>query len=142
MEKGNRLTLLVSMFLSLVVGAGSAIMAAEKEVVVLADNATSQVMPTENATANVKKTATTASVKKQTRQVTGLVTAISGNHLDVKKGNKTFALKVEEGIVIKSGDTEKSLADLKVGDKIMAKYVESGGVLIARSIYLKIDAGK
>jgi len=141
-KKRNGRALLALMLISLLVGAGPAVVAAENEGTALADNAPSHITPTEKATANIKKMAAPASAKKQTRQVTGLVTAISGNHLNVKKGDKTFAFKVEEGIVIKSSKAEKSLSDLKVGDKVMAKYVETGGVLIARSIHMKTDAGK
>ena len=142
MKKQNGLAFLASMFFSLVVCTGSGVMAADNKVAEMIDDAPSQAMPAEKATANIKKMATTASVKKQTRQLTGLVTAISENRLSVKKGDKTFALRVEDGTVIKSSDVKKSLADLKVGDKIMAKYIEEGGVLIARSIYLKIASGK
>jgi len=124
------------------VGTGAAVIAAEGEVVGLAGNAASQATPAEKATGDIKKISAPAAVKKQTRQVTGLVTEISGNHLGVKKGDRMFALKVEDGIVVQSRGAEKSLADLKVGDKIMVKYVENGGVRIARSIHLKTDAIK
>lgn len=142
MEKRNGLARLALALFGLVVGTGLAVMAAENEVAGLVDHGPSQIVPAEKATADIKKMAAPISAKKQTRQVTGSVIAISGDHLNVKKGNKTFALKVEEGIVIKSSGLEKSLADLKVGDKIMAKYVEKSGVLIARSIHLKNDIGK
>jgi len=142
MEKKNGIVLLASFLFSLVVGVGAPVVAAENDVTGLIDNAPLQSIPAEKSTAKIKKIATKASVKQQTRQITGLVASISGNQLTVKKGNKTFVFQVDEGIVIKSNDKVKSLSDLKTGDKIMAKYIEKDGVQIARSIYLKIDAGK
>lgn len=136
-KKRTRLALLALMLFSLAVGGGSGAMAAQNEAAGLTDEASPQVGSAEMATTGIEKMATTASMKKQIRQVTGFVTSISGSHFTVKKGVKTFDFQVGEGIVIKSDDTKKSLADLKVGDKVMTKYVETGGVRIARSIYLK-----
>jgi len=142
MKNRNGRALLASMLFSLVVGTRPEVMAAENKAVGLADNLPSQITLAEKATADIKNTVPVSVKKQQVRQITGLVTAISGNHLNVKKGNKAFAFKVEEGMVIRSGSVGKSLSDLKVGDKIMVKHIENGGVLIARSIHLKIDTGK
>lgn len=71
------------------------------------------------------------------RQLTGQVTEITGDRLHLIKGKQSHVFHVGSGTVVKSGKAHRTLADVKIGDKVTTKYVEARGVLMARSIHLK-----
>lgn len=70
--------------------------------------------------------------KAATKQVTGEVTAV-----DAKA--KTITVKGKKGDVVITVD-DKTLADVKAGDKVTAKYTEADGKNTAKSVEKKAAA--
>lgn len=89
-----------------------------------------------------EKKAEPAAEKKapvKVKQVTGDVTAVDtkANTITIKgkKGDVTVACDAKTKI--KMGKETKTLADIKVGDKVTAKYTETDGKMTAKSIAIK-----
>lgn len=87
------------------------------------------------------------SVKKEASkrtQVTGNILAIdaAGKLLTVKGRKGDVALSIEDKTTIKEGKDPKVFSDLKTGDKVTVKYVESDGKKIAKSVKIKADSKK
>jgi len=80
--------------------------------------------------------------KPKVKQVTGDVKAVDTKAMTVTV-TKMVKGKAEETVVtvndktkIKMGEAKKALADLKVGDKVTAKYKEVEGKNVAKSIII------
>lgn len=96
--------------------------------------------------ADEKKAAPAMEQKKapvKVKQVTGDVAAVDAkaNTITVKgkKGDVTVACDAKTKMMM--GKEAKTLADIKVGDKVTVKYTESDGKMTAKSIAIK-TAGK
>lgn len=93
------------------------------------------------AIAEEKKEAAPAEKKApaKVKQVTGEVTAIdaTAKTLTVKGRAGDVALTADDKTSVKVGKEQKSLADVKVGDKVRVKYTEMDGKNVAKSIIVK-----
>ena len=78
------------------------------------------------------------------KQVTGEVTAIdaAAKTLTVKGKAGEVALTADDKTTVKIGKEKKTLADVKVGDKITVKYAEMDGKNVAKSIIVKAAPAK
>jgi hypothetical protein len=78
----------------------------------------------------------------KTRQVTGNVTAIDtkSNRVTIEKKNKRVTVSVGEKSDIIQCITKRSITDIMIGDKVTAKYVESGVEKRAKSITIRDSA--
>lgn len=128
---------------SLVLGAGIAFAATSESTEYSkkpeAPKATTAPAPTESK----RKTATPAEKETATdRMVRGVVTAVepsaSPSTLTLKvmrgKQEETVGVDVPAGTKILAGKTAKTLADLKVGDRVWMKYDRTSDKLVADSI--------
>ncbi len=83
-----------------------------------------------------KHEAVHAEKKETEKHISGLVTAVdaAANTLTVKdkKGEITMFTDTETKVV--AGKEKKALADVKVGDKVEAKYTEADGKSMAKHI--------
>jgi len=70
------------------------------------------------------------------RQITGEVSTVDveANTVTVKKAERVVLLHVTEKTRIIIGKEKKTIADLKVGDRVRAKYKEENGRNVASSI--------
>ncbi len=88
-----------------------------------------------------KKEAASAEKKApaKVKQVTGEVTAVDAvaKTLTVKGKAGDVAITADDKTSVKIGTEKKSLADVKVGDKVTVKYVEADGKNLAKSIVVK-----
>ena len=89
--------------------------------------------------------AATKTVKKKhivkVKQVTGEVTAVDAkaNTLTVKAKKGEVALTTDEKTKVSIGkEKNKSLDDVKVGDKVTAKYTEADGKNVAKSVAVRV----
>ena len=89
-----------------------------------------------------KKEAAPAKPAIKKMSVTGEVTAIDANAMTLTvKGRKgDVALMAEEKTKVVMGKEKKTLADVKVGDKITVSYIEKDGKMAAKSITIKTVA--
>ena len=99
------------------------------------------------STPAVEQKEETAPVKKESSkrtQVTGNILAIdeAGKSLTVKGRKGEVVLSIEDKTSIKAGKDSKTFADLKTGDKVTVRYVESDGKKIAKSLKIKTDSKK
>ena len=78
------------------------------------------------------------------KQVTGEVTAIdaAAKTLTVKGKAGEVALTADDKTTVKIGKEKKTLADVKVGDKVTVKYAEMDGKNVAKSIIVKAAPAK
>ncbi len=65
----------------------------------------------------------------------------AGNNVKVKEKDKEVTINVTDKTMITAGKTKRSLADLKAGDKVVAKFTDEDGKMVARSIRVA-TAGK
>lgn len=87
-----------------------------------------------------EKAATTTPVPAaKVKQITGEVKAVdtTANTLTVKGKKAEVTVTCNEKTKIMMGKEKKTLADVKVGDKVVVKYTESEGKNIAKSIAIK-----
>jgi Cu/Ag efflux protein CusF len=77
-----------------------------------------------------------AEVKIKTHAFTGEITAVDAkaNSLTVKKKDESKTFKTEGAKVRVVGKEDATLADLKVGDKVLVVSVEENGALVAKKI--------
>jgi Cu/Ag efflux protein CusF len=84
--------------------------------------------------------ATFAAEKKagKAMQVTGEVTNIDAkaNTLTVKGKKGDVAISVDDKTAIMAGKEKKSLADVKVGDKVKVMYSDADGKMMAKSVHM------
>lgn len=73
------------------------------------------------------------------KQVTGEVTAVdaAAKTLTVKGKAGDVALTADDKTTVKIGKEKKTLADVKVGDKVTVRYAEMDGKNVAKSIMVK-----
>ncbi len=78
----------------------------------------------------------------KTRQITGNITAININinTITVKKKDKEVVLNVEEKTKIIQCTSKTAITDIKIGDKVTARYKESSSKNTAKSITIKETA--
>lgn len=76
--------------------------------------------------------------------IKGEVTEVdsAANIVKIKDADKEVTLNVTEKTAITSGKTKKSLADVKAGDKVVAKITQEEGKMTARSIRVGVGGGK
>ncbi len=81
--------------------------------------------------------------KGKMTSVKGEITEVdpAGNNVKVKEKDKELTINVTDKTMITAGKTKRSLADLKAGDKVVAKFTEEDGKMVARSIRVA-SAGK
>ena len=81
--------------------------------------------------------------KHKMTAVKGEITAVdsAGNNIKIKEKDKELTVNVTDKTMITAGKTKKSLADLKAGDKVVAKFMEEDGKMVAHSIRVA-NAGK
>lgn len=81
--------------------------------------------------------------KGKMTSVKGEITDVdtAGNNVKVKEKDKELTINVTDKTMITAGKTKRSLADLKAGDKVVAKFTEEDGKMVARSIRVA-TAGK
>lgn len=79
---------------------------------------------------------------EKVKQVTGDVAAVDAkaNTLTVKGKKGDVMLSADDKTTVKIGKDKKTLADVKVGDKAVVKYVEADGKNTAKSI--TVEAAK
>ena len=75
----------------------------------------------------------------KTRQITGNVTGINrkADTITVEKKNKKVILSVEDKTKIIQCTLKTSITDIKIGDKVTAKYTEGDAEDTARSITIR-----
>ena len=75
----------------------------------------------------------------KTRQITGKVIALDKqkNTITVEKKDKKITLSVEEDTKITQCTMKTEITDIKVGDKVTARYKETGNQNTAKSITVK-----
>lgn len=91
---------------------------------------------TAEETAGSEKPAMAAKKGRMT-SIKGEITEIdaTGNNVKVKEKDKEeITIDVTDQTIITAGKIKRSLADLKTGDKVVAKFVEQDGKRVARSI--------
>lgn len=95
--------------------------------------ATASVMAEEAA--GDEKPAISAQKGKMT-SIKGEITEIdpTGSHVKVKEKNQEITISVTDNTIITAGKIKRTLADLKAGDQVVAKFTEEDGKKIARSI--------
>lgn len=95
--------------------------------------ATASVMAEEAA--GDEKPAISAQKGKMT-SIKGEITEIdpTGSHVKVKEKNQEVIISVTDNTIITAGKIKRTLADLKAGDQVVAKFTEEDGKKIARSI--------
>ena len=97
----------------------------------------------EKAAAPAAEKATEKKAPVKVKWLTGEVSAVdaAANTLTVKvKGKKAeVALTVNDKTKIMMGKEKKTLADVKVGDKVSTRYSEVEGKNVAKSIALKAE---
>ena len=78
------------------------------------------------------------------KQVTGEVAAVDAkaNTLTVKGKKGDVTLTADDKTSVKVGKDKKSLADVKAGDKVTAKYAEMDGKNVAKSIVVSATPAK
>jgi len=78
------------------------------------------------------------------RQVTGEVAAVDAkaNTLTVKGKKGDVAVTADDKTSVKIGKEKKSLADVKMGDKVTVKYAEMDGKNVAKSIMVSAAPAK
>lgn len=84
-----------------------------------------------------------ASKKGRMTSVKGEITEVdpAGSNVKVKEKDRELTISVTDKTMITAGKTKRSLADLKAGDKVVAKFTEEDGKRVARSIRVA-SAGK
>ncbi len=82
--------------------------------------------------------------KSATKQVTGEVVAVDATAMTLTvKGKKgDVALSADDKTAVKMGKEKKALADVKVGDKVKAKYTVKDGKNVAKSVALMAAPAK
>ncbi|MBI3802841.1 MAG: hypothetical protein HY282_03675 [Nitrospirae bacterium] len=113
---------------------------------VTAEEAAGGKMATEKPAGEMKSgdmKAMPAAKKGKLTSIKGEVTEVdpAGNNLKIKDKDKEVTMNVTDKTVITAGKIKKSLADLKAGDKVVAKATEEDGKMVARSIRMA-SAGK
>lgn len=96
--------------------------------------------PAEKKVETEKAATTTAPAPAaKVKQITGEVKAVDtkANTLTVKGKKAEVTVTCNEKTKIMMGKEKKTLADVKVGDKVVVKYTESEGKNIAKSIAIK-----
>ena len=80
----------------------------------------------------------------KTRQITGSVTAIdiTNSKITVTKKSKEVTVNVEEKTRFTQCTNNATIHDVKIGDKVTAKYKESAGGNTAKSITISDTTGK
>ena len=73
------------------------------------------------------------------RQITGKVTAIDtgNNTVTVRKKDREVIINVEDKTKIIQCTMKTAITDIKIGDRVMAKYKETAGKNTAKSITIK-----
>jgi ribosomal protein S1 len=73
------------------------------------------------------------------KQVTGEVAAVDAkaNTITVKAKKGDTTVTVDDKTKIMMGKEKKAIADVKVGDKVMVKFSEADGKMVAKSVAIK-----
>jgi len=95
----------------------------------------------EKAAAPAAEKATEKKAPVKVKWLTGEVSAVdaAANTLTVKGKKAEVALTVNDKTKIMMGKEKKTLADVKVGDKVSTRYSEVEGKNVAKSIALKAE---
>jgi hypothetical protein len=80
--------------------------------------------------------------KSAVHQLTGKIEAVTASQLRLKKGEQNYTFTLTGKTTVKSGAAKKQISELKVGDKVTAKYTEENGMMTARSVHLKTSSVK
>lgn len=94
------------------------------------------------ATEGSKAATATAMSKVRVRRIRGEVTAVEPNAktmvVKVIRGKKalTVGVDVTDKTVIRQGKTHRTLADVKVGERVWMKYQRANGKLTAEDIHI------
>jgi Cu/Ag efflux protein CusF len=82
--------------------------------------------------------------RTKTHSITGIVTAVDteAKTVSLKTRKGEVVLSFTEKTSVKEGKEKKSLADVKTGDKVTARYTEADGKKTAQSIAIKTAAMK
>lgn len=77
-----------------------------------------------------------AAPKGKMTSIKGEITEIdaAANHVKVKEKENEITINVTDKTIITAGKVKRTLADLKSGDKVVAKFTEEDGRKVARSI--------
>jgi len=78
-----------------------------------------------------------AAEKAAKKQITGVVAAVDAKAITVKKGQEEVAAAVNDKTKVMAGEDTKTIADVKVGDKVTVKYTAADGNNVANKIELK-----
>ncbi|HXX53499.1 MAG TPA: hypothetical protein VEI28_02905 [Thermodesulfovibrionales bacterium] len=78
------------------------------------------------------------------KQITGEVAAVDAkaNTLTVKGKKGDVMISADDKTAVKMGKEKKSLADVKMGDKVTVKYAEMDGKNVAKSIMVSAAPAK
>lgn len=82
--------------------------------------------------------------KSDKKQATGEVIAVDtvANTITVKKPKKEVTVSVDDKTKIMAGKEKKTLAEVKVGDKVTVKYTVADGENIAQNVDIKLAPAK
>lgn len=74
--------------------------------------------------------------KGRMTSIKGEITEIdpTGSRVKVKEKNEEITISVTDNTIITAGKIKRSLADLKAGDQVVARFTDEDGRKIARSI--------
>lgn len=110
---------------------------------VRAEDASGGKMGTDKPAASGEMKSAPSAKKGKMTSVKGEVSEVdaAGNSVKIKDKEKEVTMSVTDKTIITAGKTKKSLADLKAGDKVVAKATEEDGKMVARSIRVA-NAGK
>jgi len=91
-----------------------------------------------------KEAATAKKEKAKSTQVTGEITAVdaAANTFTVKGRKGDVTLSVDDKTKIMAGKEVKTLADLKAGEKVTVKYIETDGKNMAKGVKIKTASEK
>ena len=95
--------------------------------------------PAETKAETGKATEAKPAPAAKVKQITGEVKAVDtkANTLTIKGKRAEVTVTCADKTKVMMGKEKKSLADVKVGDKVVVKYTESEGKNVAKSIAIK-----
>jgi len=98
----------------------------------------------EKAAAPAEKKEAAPAKKAVKKQVTGEVTAVDAkaNTLTVKGKKGDVMLSADDKTAVTAGKDKKTLADVKVGDKVTVNYTEADGKNVAHKVAIKAAPAK
>jgi Cu/Ag efflux protein CusF len=78
-------------------------------------------------------------VSSKTRQITGEVTSVDvkANTVTIQKKDRKITVAIEEDTKITQCTMKTAITDIKIGDRVTARYKETGNQNTAKSVAIK-----